>query len=368
MNDRVPTKILFTTLFPSLRAGGQISLLLLLERLNRERFSPVVVVPAEGEVAEKAREIGCDVRIFPFPPLRSGLAVLRAILRLRQLLKIERISLIHTDDPRSTFYAMAARVGLGVPLLWQIRTEGRDVLDPLLERGADRLILVAEALGQRFSPRARDRAVVIHNGVTSDRVPPMDPASLPPWRSPLVICPARLDPSKGQRLLIEAVPVLTKEFPSIMIWFIGEGPYRVSLAKRAEELGVAKSIHFLGFRRDLRSLFPLADLVVLPSLPGYEAFPRVVLEAMAAGKAVVATRVAGLAEMIQDGVTGLLVAPNDVSALAEATGRILRDRDFLNALEAAARVRARRFTMERTVSLTEALYRETLYGNASRRF
>jgi len=357
-------KILYTTSFPDVWGGGQIGLLLLVERLEREKFAPLLVVPAEGEVAERAREVGCDVRVFPLPRLRAGPAILPVILRFRRLLRTERVSLIHTDDPRSTLYALLARTGLGIPLFWHIRDEHRDPLDPILEAGVDRLILVAGALGSRFSWRGRARAVVIHNGVPLDDSGPADVASLPPRSSPLVICPARLDSGeregKGQSFLLRAVPKLIGEFPSLAVWLIGAGPpdAQEKLAKQAEETGVGRAVHFLGFRRDLRALLPLADLVVLPSF--HEAFPRVLLEAMAAGRAIVATQVGGVPEAVEDGVTGLLVPPGDVSALADAMASLLRDPSRRRAMEAAARLRVQQFTLDRTVNLTESLYREYL--------
>lgn len=357
-------KILYTTSFPDVWGGGQIGLLLFLERLEREKFVPLLVVPAEGEVAERARAIGCDVRVFPLPRLRTGPAILPVILRFRRLLKTERVSLIHTDDPRSTLYALLARTGLGIPLFWHIRDEQRDPLDPILEAGVDRLILVAGALGSRFSSRARARAVVIHNGVSLEDGGPADLASLPPRGSPLVICPARLDSGqredKGQSLLLRAMRKLVGEFPSLAVWFIGAGPpgAQEKLAKQAEETGLGRAVHVLGFRRDLRALLPLADLVVLPSF--HEAFPRVLLEAMAAGRAIVATRVGGVPEAVEDGVTGLLVPPGDVSALAEAMAFLLRDPGRRRAMEAAARLRVQQFTLDTTVKLTESLYREYL--------
>ena len=128
--------------------------------------------------------------------------------------------------------------------------------------------------------------------------------------------------------------------------------------KQAEETGVGRAVHVLGFRRDLRALLPMADLVVPPSF--HEAFPRVLLEAMAAGRAVVATRVGGVPEAVEDGVTGLMVPPGDVSALADAMASLLRDPGRRRAMEAAARLRVQQFTLDTTVKLTESLYREYL--------
>lgn len=349
-------RILYTTPFPNAKAGGQIGLHLLMERLNRDNFDPVLIVPAEGEMAKMAREIRCEVRVFPFPPLRSGPVVLLALLRLRRLLKTERISLIHTDDPRSAFYSLFAKPALGIPLLFHVRTELADPLDPLLEIGADRLIMTAHALSARFSKRAR--TVVIYNGIDLDVTTCANVTPLPHSGSPLLICPARLHPPKGQHLLLAAVQELISDFPSLTVWFVGEeeGEYRTMLASQAKGMGLEKSVQFLGFRPDLRAFLHLADLVVLPSL--HEAFPRVLLEAMAAGRAIVATKVGGVPEAVEDGVTGLLVQPNNSKSLSTAISFILRDRDRLERMGMAGRARVRRFSLEGMVRSIELLYGE----------
>ena len=357
------TRILYTTLLPNLRAGGQISLMLLLERLDRTKFDPVVLVPAEGEVAQRARDMGCHVKVLPCPPLRSGLSVLSTIYKMRRFLIDKKIDIIHTDAPRQTFYAMFAKVGYHIPLLWHIRTEAKDrLLDLLLERGADRLILVADALRFRFSSTGQLRSTVIHNGVDLTTCLPADVDTVPVIRRPLVFCSSRIDRSKGQELLIRALPSLLNNFPTLTLWFAGDGneAFCKSLVHLADTLGVREAIHFLGFRRDVRALLSLADLVVLPSY--HEAFPRVVLEAMAAGKPIVASRVGGIPEAVEDGVSGLLVPPGEVAPLAEAIETILQDDHRRRAMERAALARIQSFSLQRTVTLTEQLYRECLNG------
>ena len=128
------------------------------------------------------------------------------------------------------------------------------------------------------------------------------------------------------------------------------------LSKQANGMGLGNSVHFLGFRPDLRAFLHLADLVVLPSL--HEAFPRVLLEAMAAGRAIVATKVGGVPEAVEDGVTGLVVQPNNSKAVSTAISLLLHDRDRIERMGMAGRARVRRFSLEGMVRSIELLYGE----------
>ena len=144
-----------------------------------------------------------------------------------------------------------------------------------------------------------------------------------------MICPARLvDDQKGQHVLVDALAVVRKNIPAA-VWFIGKAakPYQDLLEAQAQALGLSQAIHFLGYRSDLPALLPLADIVVLPRM--HEAVPRVLLEAMAAGRPVVATNVGGTPELVTEGETGLLVPPSDASRLAEALIALLGDRSRL---------------------------------------
>lgn len=354
-------KILYTTSFADAIGGGQVGLLLLLERLNRERFQPLLLVPEGGEVAERARRLGCDVRIFALPPLRSGWPVISALRRLRRLLKEEGVSIIHTDDPRSALYSMIAKFGLGIALILHIRTMIGDILDPILERGVDRLILVARSVSGRFSETGQRKSVVVYNGIDPKDIPAIAPASLPARRSPLLICPARLHEPKGQHVLLQALYPLKGEFPTMAVWFVGRGEeeYIRRLKLEAAEYGLDHCVEFLGYRPDLRALYPLADLVVLPTF--HEAFPRVLLEAMSAGRAVVASDVGGVAEAVLDGETGILVPAGDSGRLSAAVGELLRDKPKRERMGEAGRRQVDRFSVGAMVGSIEKLYGE-LHG------
>jgi glycosyltransferase involved in cell wall biosynthesis len=140
---------------------------------------------------------------------------------------------------------------------------------------------------------------------------------------------------------------------------IGDGPEAGSLAALSRQLGLQEAVRFLGTRSDIPQLLSLLDVVALPSLE--EGFPNVVLEAMAAGKPVVATRVGGTPEAVIHRETGLLVPPKDPRALADAILEVLDDPQRANAMGQAGRERVRKaFDLSRMVQEIEALYEELI--------
>lgn len=132
-----------------------------------------------------------------------------------------------------------------------------------------------------------------------------------------------VEPKKGLRFLLEAVVQLEKEVdgPSCQVLIVGDGPAEEHLRVMAQQLGIASRVIFAGVRRDIPQLLPLLDAFVLPSL--YEGFGIAILEAMAAGRPVVATTVGGIPEFVTHGETGILVKPGDATALARAIQTIL---------------------------------------------
>jgi glycosyltransferase involved in cell wall biosynthesis len=145
-------------------------------------------------------------------------------------------------------------------------------------------------------------------------------------RGPIVGTVCRLvEPKKGVSVLLRAMAALQKDGndPHCQLLIVGDGPARASLEALSRQLGLSERTVFAGTRRDIPRILPLLDLFVLPSL--YEGFGIAILEAMAAGKPVVATAVGGIPEFVVPGDTGLLVEPGKAAALAEAIGSLMRD-------------------------------------------
>ncbi|MCW2608616.1 MAG: glycosyl transferase group 1 [Frankiales bacterium] len=172
---------------------------------------------------------------------------------------------------------------------------------------------------------------------------------------PVVLTVGRLTVMKGQRHLLDALPELTARVPDLAVVLVGDGHLRETLGKQAADLGVAHVVRFAGQRSDARALLDAADVFVLPSLT--EGMPLAVLEAMEAGLPVVATRAIGVEEVVDDGVTGLLVPIGDPRALAAALDRLLGDAPLRARLGAAGRDRyLSSFTAARTAREVARVY------------
>jgi glycosyltransferase involved in cell wall biosynthesis len=172
---------------------------------------------------------------------------------------------------------------------------------------------------------------------------------------PLVGVVGRLEPQKGHAYLFEAWPSIVAEFPDARLLVVGDGSLRPRLQARAQELGVAGSVLFAGFRADIPRVLDAIDVLALPSL--YEGMPLTAIEASAMGRPVVATAVDGTPEVVVEGETGLLVSPGDPAGLANALCRLLGDPAGRARLGRAGRARAMDlFDQRQQVRRTQELY------------
>jgi L-malate glycosyltransferase len=239
---------------------------------------------------------------------------------------------------------------------------------------ADCILVNAVAVKEWLIGEGYDAAkiVVIPNGVELSRFDRTDGDGSPfrglgiPDGAPVVLVVSRLNPLKGIESFLEAAALVAPEFPTVRFVIAGdtnpnERPYWSTLTSLTVRLGLTDRLIFAGLRRDVPELLSAATISVMPSLN--EALSNVVLESMAAGAPVVATRVGGTPEAISDGVNGLLVPPGDPRAMASAMASLLRDQSRARRLGDAARQSIHeRFSMERMVSVTAQLYEALLDG------
>lgn len=173
---------------------------------------------------------------------------------------------------------------------------------------------------------------------------------------PVIIVLGRLAANKGQRYLVEAAPAILMRFPNAHFVFAGNPAARADLDQRICALGLERHFSLIGFRSDVVNLLRSSDLFVLPSLA--EGFSLSIVEALAAGLPVIATRVGGAAEIIEDGRNGFLVPPADVEALGQAVLRVLSlEAPERDKLRQAALETARRFSFETTAHKMHEIYR-----------
>jgi glycosyltransferase involved in cell wall biosynthesis len=255
-------------------------------------------------------------------------------LDLVRILRRRRIHILHTHLFGSNTLGRLLGTLAGVPIIishehWAFKYRREVLLDSLLYRLSDRIMVTSEAIKRevmRLDGTPARYLSVVYNGVDTSIFSPGDGG--PDTRQELGIDPdaivvgmvARLDVRKGgQDLLIRAVSRLRRSYPKVRLLMVGDGPLRPELESLAASLG--ESVIFAGVRTDVARVLRAMNVFALPSL--YEALPIAMLEAMATGLPVIATRVGGIAEAVQDGRTGLLVPPGDEDALYHALGTLV---------------------------------------------
>ncbi len=279
----------------------------------------------------------------------------RAILRVRRLLKETHCDLVHTHLLRSDLFGGAAARWTRTPAIvstaYAIGAYRRAKLrktDRLLDAATAMLpthtIAVSEAVKRDCVERLRmdpNRVTVIHTGID----PPSEfnaeaaKSLRREWGASsgdtLIVTVARLSYEKGIDTLIDAAAILRDTHPHARVFVVGDGPDEHGLDDQIHRRGVADRVQLVGFHADVWPVFKAADIVCMPSKS--EGMPNVLLEAMAAGCPVVATQVGGVPEAMTSGENGLLVEPNDASALASALASLIDDAPMAQRLASAAR-------------------------------
>jgi len=360
-------RVLFVEHTAEMIGGGQQSLLVLLGKLDRERFAPVVVLPEDGSLAERLSDLKIPCRILPFGSFRTfNLPTpLRAILRLYRVLREERIDIVHTNASRSTFYAGFAARAAGVPLIWHVRIARPDGLyDRLLYALATRVITISHAVANRFPWDDGRKVSVVYNGLDTDLYLPGGAEGLREkfrLRDKIIVgLVGRVEPDKGGRELIEALREARTGTPRLHLLIVGPPtPYQRELEDEVRRMGLPDAVTFAGYRKDVPQVMSSIDILALPSRS--EAFGRVLIEAMACAKPVVAFSVDAVPEVVEDGVTGLLVPRGDIDALAGAILKLAEDPLLRARMGEKGRERAERcFGIGEHVRRVESLYEEVL--------
>jgi glycosyltransferase involved in cell wall biosynthesis len=244
------------------------------------------------------------------------------------------------------------------------RIQNRAVM-AVSDRLSDRVVAVCETAADhaRAEGTPSRKVVVIPNGVETH--PTRQRRGLFGDASPIFGTVAALLPKKGHVFLVDAIPVVSESCPGALFVLVGDGPERPALELRAQQLGVAERLLFLGVRDDVEEILAELDAFVLPSL--YEGLPNSVLEAMAAGVPVIATRVGGVPEIVQDGVSGLLAEPASPPALAAAMVRLARDEGLRRRLAENALAFVATRSVGAEIDATIALYQSLMGGDSLRR-
>ncbi len=379
--------------------GGEIALLNLVRYVDRQRITPIVVLCAEGPLAERLRAL-CEVHILPLSErvrtVKKDSVGWRSLLKLRDFgvvlnssFKLARfavkhdINLIHTNSLKADIIGGLAGQLARLPVVWHVRDRIESDYLPKSTTRAFRLlarflpsyvIANSEAVLKTLCLKPTRFQAAIPSGVdlagraevVRDAIPDeLRRTASAAGSKQVVALIGRISPWKGQHIFLQAAAIVRRRFPSATFKIIGtalfgEQQYEAEVRRLCTELGLDGSVEFTGFCSNIPETIAGLDLVVHASTIG-EPFGQVIVEGMAAGKPVVATNGGGVPEIVADKVTGFLVPMGDATAMAEAICKVLSDPLMARrmGLQGFARVKEL-FTIEGTAKKVGAVYRQIL--------
>lgn len=368
-------------LLDSLNIGGtETQAVQLATRLDSARYEVTLgCLRARGPLLEKLA--GTPVCVREFYP-KGGFDSphgMYQMFRLAIFLRRGGFRIVHTHDVYANLLGIPAAVIARVPVIISSQRDlshldlyrtGRRVWLRRLQNLSTTVLTNAEAVREamlaehRFAP---EKVRVIYNGVDTERF--SQGSRDRNWLAPssakenwIVLVGNMHSDVKGHPWLIVAAGAITREFPDTRFILVGDGALRKDFEGQVAALGLERHFLFLGRREDVPRILSCCDIAVLPSKA--EGLPNAVLEYLAAGLPTVASRVGGNAEIVQDGKSGLLIPPEDSSALAEALLRLLRYPGVAASLGKNALAHAAEFSFQRMIENTDQLYTELLRSRA----
>lgn len=372
-----PTRVLFVTAGGA-RGGAETVLLTLLRRLDRSRVQPLVCCLSQGPIeAELARLDGVEVFAVPVGGFRQVRAGWRTVRRLRVLIRERTVALVHANGTGAHLYAGVAAWLAGVPAIFHAHDllergwSGQGLVNRLALRVPASLVVApSRFLAASLEGRARADVVAVANGLDEPPTePPSDTARTAAGPRTVAWC-GRLQRWKGAHVFLEAAAHVRRTRPDTRFVVIGgslfglEPDYQDELRRRAEAQDLAGAVRFAGHLDNPTPELAAADVVVHSAVRP-EPFGLVIVEAMFLGKAVVAADAGGPTEIVDPGVSGVLVAPGDPVALAGAVDALLGSDARRAAMGEAGRARARaRFDAETMARHFERLYSRLLSPDA----
>jgi glycosyltransferase involved in cell wall biosynthesis len=338
--------------------GGEAQVLGLLSYLAERGHRNDLLTHPDGRLFRESQVL--SVRTIPLV-VRNDLD-LRPIPRLRRLIRDENYDIVHFHTKRA--HALSFWLSSGVPRPKCVVTRRMDYPETnnwytrcLYNRKVEGVVAISQKIFELLVQAGvePEKIRLIHDGI--DPRPFESAANTHDMNSECVVVgmAAVLEERKGHRFLLEAARRLKTQGCRIQYRLAGDGSLRQSLEKTVTRLGLKDDVQFCGFVSDIPTFLSQVDIFVLPSL--FEGLGVSVLEAMAAGKAVIASRVGGLAEIVLDGVTGFLVMPGNAEVLAATIAKLADDRSLSRVMGQRGRARLKEhFTLAQMASTNEAYY------------
>lgn len=352
--------------------GAERCLVELATRIDRERFAPVVYVlspppvPENDSLLRHLQAAGIETHFLGGVHVWQFTRVLR---RLAGLLQQQRPDVLQTFLFHANIAGRFAARRAGVPhVLCGVRVAERGTrwhvwLDRATKRLVERYVCVSQDVADYSRRRLSlpdDRLVVIPNGVDYEHFASAMPADLSQLGVPaghrVVTYVGRLEWQKGVDRLIEHSPLWLERLSSHDLLIVGRGPMRDRLRALADRLGIAARVHLADWQPNVAGILKASDLLVLPSR--WEGMPNVVLEAMAAGRAVVSTETEGVRELLGEGANMQIVERDDYRGLAERIAELVADEPMQQQLGQSNLLRAKEFGWNNVVERYERLFRQ----------
>lgn len=355
--------------------GGARQVLYLAEGLTARSIECAVVCPTGSEIAARLPHMG--IPAFPVP--MGGDLDFALIGRLRKLIDEIRPDVIHLHSRRGAdwFGGLAARHFESIPVVLSRRVDNAEaaLLVNYKYRLFDRVVVISNAIRDILANAGvpEDKLRVVHSAVKTstwerrwDRLafaktffPPAENSSGPSRQAPVIGMVAQLIKRKGHRYVIEAMPLIQEHYPDVRLVFFGRGPEEARLLLLTQKLGLEDAVTFAGFRKDINHWLGCLDVFIHP--PMTEGLGVAVLQAAAASLPIVASRVGGVTEIIEDRVNGLLIDPQSPEQIAEGVLALLGDPQTARAMgEAAHQTVVDKFSVDAMVEGNLKVYQELL--------
>lgn len=378
-------KILHVHTLPIISGSG-IHTLTTMKGLDKSKYKVEFACAPGGDLIDEV--IGCGIGFHPIKNFVQEISIyndLMALFELIWLIKREKYDIVHTHNSKAGFIGrLAARIcGISIVVhtihgfaFHEFEKPPRQALFIFLERlaarFADKLITVSEPLkdwGLRLGIGKKGQYTTIYDGIEINRF--ILNINIGKKRQEFGIKSAdfvvgvvsKLWEGKGHKCILKAASSVITKVPNVKFMFVGEGYLREELEALTQQLGLNDYIIFTGFRTDIPEITAIFDIAVLASF--FEGLGRVLLEAMALSKPVIATKVGGIVDVVTDGKTGSLVPPNNSVALAQAIIRLLKDESLRRRMGEAGRAKIdAKFSAQTMVDKIQTVYEEQIVKKA----
>lgn len=338
----------------------------IINHLDRSMFEPMVgCMYHGGELEEWYRSAGIKTVNFRMKGPLNGWLDLLAVKRIREFIKKEHIDIVHTNLIRADIYGRIAAYICGIPVITTVHnTEEHHTSKWMFESAirhidrktialCDTVVTVSEAVKRLLCDLYKlpsSRVVVIHNGIADrnpDDIASIDRKSFGISVDDLIVCMvARLHRQKGIPELVKAIDIVNKKGFKVAGIVVGDGPLKEDILELISELDAR--VFLLGFQKDVFPFIKISDIFVLPSL--WEGFGLSVIEAMSLSKPVIASRVGGIPEIVEDGITGILCPPGDAEKIADAIITLIKKPDLRKRMGNSGKERVERFFTSEVMS------------------